>query len=40
MQQSQQALLTLDKFKIFSRNNLKDFDAFVGHIWTKLKRDI
>lgn len=32
-------LLTQDKFKAFVRKSLKKSDIFIGHVYTKIKRD-
>lgn len=37
IQQNQLALLSWDKFKVFLRKNLGEFNVFVGQIWTKIK---
>ncbi len=28
-----------DKFKAFFRKSLGEFNAFVGHVWSKLRKD-
>ncbi len=39
MQCNQIASLTWDKFKAFLRKSLGESNAFVGHVWSKLRRD-
>ena len=31
--------MTCNKFKVFLRKNLWESNAFVGHIWTKLRKE-
>ncbi len=33
------ALITWDEFKAFLRKSLGEYNAFVGHVWSKLKGD-
>ncbi len=39
MQRNRLAPLTWDEFKAFLRKSLGESDAFVGHIWTKMRGD-
>ncbi len=39
MQRSQLAPMTWDEFKAFLRKSLGESNTFVGHIWSKLRRD-
>ncbi len=40
MQCNRLAPLTWDEFKVFLRKSLKESNAFVGHIWSKLRGDV
>ena len=40
MQRNQLAPLTWNEFKAFLRNYLRESDAFVSHVWTKMREDL
>ncbi len=40
MQRNQPTRMTWDEFKAFLRKSLKESNAFVSHIWIKLRGDI
>ncbi len=39
MQRNRLALITWDEFKAFLRKSLGESNAFVGHVWSKLRGD-
>ncbi len=39
IQRNQPAPMTWDKFKAFLRKSLGESNAFIGHVWSKLRRD-
>ncbi len=39
MQQNRLAPITWDEFKTFLRKSLRKSNAFIGHVWSKLRGD-
>ncbi len=40
IQRNRLAPMTWDEFKVFLRKSLGEFNAFVGHVWSKLRGDV